>query len=200
MVVMVTMPGEVDWVTKLPGSTRRRPTRPATEVELRDARLVRLDCSFTLLDQEFLIDEGLFGYRFLLVQLSEADEIGAGLTEARLVLRQLRLGLLLADLELARIDLRQELTLLYILAFMVAHRRQITAQLRQDIDRRGRRNRAQFVQGLRHFSQGRGSSAHHLRCRRGLRFLAGYQVNDDEDEQYAGDDPYDEPAAPFTRL
>ena len=30
MVVMVTMPGEVDWVTYLPGSTSRKPTRPAT--------------------------------------------------------------------------------------------------------------------------------------------------------------------------
>jgi hypothetical protein len=75
------------------------------EVELRDARPVHFDRGLVSLDQEFPVDEGLLCNRFLLIQLCETDEIGAGLSQARLVLGQLRFGLPLADLELPRINL-----------------------------------------------------------------------------------------------
>jgi hypothetical protein len=68
------------------------------------------------------------------VQLRVAGQIGAGLGQACLILGQLRLRLLLVDFVLARIDLGQKLPLRHILAFLIADRGQVAAQLRQHVD------------------------------------------------------------------
>ena len=98
---------------------------------MRDVGQVGLDRGLVLLDEELLVDVGLLGDRLALVQLRKAREIGAGLRERGLVFRELRLGLLLADFILARIDLREELPFLHVLAFPIADRGQVAAQLRQ---------------------------------------------------------------------
>ncbi len=82
------MPGWLDAVTKLPGSTRRRPTRPATGAVMWQYTRSRSNCAIlawsaltaalVLLDEELLVDIGLLGNGLALVQLRKAREIGAG--------------------------------------------------------------------------------------------------------------------------
>ena len=87
---------------------------------------------------------------FCVSQLLVARQIGPRLIEARLILEQCRLGLLQVDLVLARIDLREKLPLGHVLAFLIAHRGQVAAQLRQHRHRGGGRDRAELGQRLRH--------------------------------------------------
>ena len=142
------------------------------EFKLRDICTVGLDRRLVLLNGELLVLIGLFGDRFLLVQLGIAGKIGTRLRQARLILGQLCFGLLLVDFVLARIDLRQELALHNFLALLIANRGQIAAQLRQYINGRYRRDRTEFAQGFRHVAQGRRGGADDLRRRRRLGFLA----------------------------
>jgi hypothetical protein len=153
------------------------------ELELSHIGFIGLDLSFVLLDQEFLVGDGLFGDGLLLAQFFEARKIGMRLTHRRLILEQRSFGLLQVDFELARIDLGEKLILRHILAFPVADLRQIAAQHRQHGHRVGGRHRAKLREHFRHVAAGRLGDLDYLRRRTLCGGLGLEYMHDDEDEQ-----------------
>ncbi len=94
----------------------------------------------------------------LVVQGNVAGEVDFRILGLRDVARQRCLCLVQRDRERPRIDARQHVPLLYLLAFLEQHRRERTVDLRFDGDGDERRCVTQAVQEHGHVAQRRGRS------------------------------------------
>ena len=137
----------------------RRGDAAIGEVELGgiDRRLVELHRAFVLQDDIGLVFGLLTGDGIQCDELLEAREVHLRLVKKTLVALQRADGLIERCLEGAGVDLRQQLVLLHVLAFLERHLDQIAADslVRHDGDRGRRRDGAQLVQDHRHVAQRR---------------------------------------------
>ena len=130
----------------------------------------------------------------LLEEFLETREVRLRLVEQALIPLQRSDGLVERRLERAGIDLSQQLALFHVLPFLEGHVGQITAYglVRNDGDRGGRRDGAQFVQDDRHVATRRLRNRDDLsRDRSRVRLLCEYvpEYEGDQDQRHREHDP-----------